>query len=85
MGIYCQHELKEICDVSREVITGSQSPDPMSTTAGRGDVPIRQTIAGKLLVCAYCGHVRHVYADGIIEIVKAYGEFTNPTINTRNS
>jgi len=29
-----------------------------------------------VVVCAWCGHVRHVYANGNIKVIKEHGETT---------
>jgi len=29
-----------------------------------------------IVVCAWCGHVRHVYANGDIKVIKDHGETT---------
>lgn len=29
-----------------------------------------------VVVCVYCGQVRHIYPEGKIEIIKDYGEVT---------
>lgn len=34
------------------------------------------------IVCAYCGHVRDVYRNGEVHILKENGEIKNKTTNT---
>lgn len=35
-----------------------------------------------IIVCAYCGQVRHIYDFGLVDIVKEYGEVKNAPSNT---
>lgn len=63
----CNHQLFKVCSDHEEL-----RKDPNSTSAHFDPTPYMYAV----VVCAYCGHVRHVYANGTIKIVKEYGETT---------
>jgi len=62
---YCNHLFIKVC-------SNHESPkqDPNNTSAYFDSTPYLYAV----VVCAWCGHVRHIYADGTIKIIKEHGE-----------
>ena len=61
----CKHQFIKLNEVSK--MNGSSGYSPASTTA----VPVTSNsfTVGSLAVCAECGEVRAIYADGEIRII----------------
>lgn len=67
---HCNHSFVKVCSDH-----GSFKNDPNSTSAHFDPTPYMYAV----VVCAWCGHVRHVYADGTIKIIKEHVE-TNQAV-----